>query len=79
MPDQITDNPAIYLGLTGSIMLLLTAFGLSVTIDQQHAILAVESGVLAVLALWTHKVTVPKTPSIEASPSSIQDAPGGKP
>jgi len=72
IPDAITDNPAIWTGLVGAVIVLLTAFGINVTPDQEKAILGFVAAVLAGLALLTHKVTVPKSPSTEATTKSLQ-------
>lgn len=72
IPDQITDNPTIWIALLGAVITVAASFGLQITQDQVHALGLFFAALWAVFGLWSHKTTVPKTPSAEASPASIQ-------
>lgn len=73
MIDQLKDNPALVTGLVRALLGVALAFfpGLF-NPGQQEAILLLVAAGLALSAV-THKTTVPKTPSAEATPASIQD------
>jgi len=71
LPNLISDNPALVTGLVSAALTLAVAFGLPLSQDQKDAILTLAAAVVA-LAVVAHKTTVPKTPSAEAAPASIQ-------
>jgi hypothetical protein len=75
LPNVITDNPALIIGLIRSALLVVAAFLPNLfTPAQQEAIIALAVASLALTGL-TVKTTVPKTPSADASPASIQAPP----
>jgi len=53
---SFNSEPALWIGLLGSVFSLALAFGLRLTVDQQGAIIAVTIGVLA---LTTRQSVVP--------------------
>lgn len=74
MPNFITDNPALVIGLIRSALILVAAFWPNAfSAQQQDAILAIAAASLALTAA-TVKTTVPKTPSVDAKSASIQEA-----
>lgn len=82
LPDAITDHPAEVVAalrtLALAAMTLLVAFGLKITPEQQAAILNFGAAATAIAFLFsvvTIKTTVPKTPSVDAPPSAIQQPP----
>lgn len=72
IPDQITDNPAAWIAVLGAAITVAVSFGLQITADQVHALGVFFVALWAIFGLWSHKTTVPKTPSAEASPAAIQ-------
>ena len=73
MPSCISDIPALFTGLVRAVLGLALAFypGLF-TAGQQEAILLLVAAGIALSAV-SHKTTVPKSPSVEATPASIQE------
>lgn len=82
MPDLIADNPAALVGAARAIVLaligLFAAFGLPITKEQKDAILALTEVIVPVSIVFTyltHRLTVPKSPSPDPQPKSIQQLP----
>jgi hypothetical protein len=72
VPSVITDNPALVVGLVRSLLILVAAFWPNLfSATQQEAIIALAVASIALTAV-SHKTTVPKTPSPEATSASIQ-------
>lgn len=76
MPNFITDNAALFIGLVRALLIFLVAWGFHISQAQQDATIALLAAVLPVVSLvftfWTVKVTVPKTPSADAPSTAIQ-------
>lgn len=72
MPAFITDNPALVTGLIRAVIALAVTFGLRLTAEQTGLIITIVGLLLSVI---TVKTTVPKTPSADAAPASIQKDP----
>lgn len=68
----ITDNAPLVTGLISAILVLVVQFGIPVTTDQRNAIDGVVVAIIALLAVYANKVTVPKTLRRGASAKSIQ-------
>lgn len=67
--DLIKNNPAIATGIARALVTLLVMLGLSLSAEQEAAIVVV---VQLVFSFVTSKLTVPKTPTADAAPASIQ-------
>lgn len=79
MPAIIADNPAIVTGLVRAFLIallaLFSAFGLHVTPEQVTAIVNFATAAIGLslfVSIITHKLTVPKAPSADATSASIQ-------
>lgn len=61
-------------------LILLVSFGVQITAAQQDALLNLATALIVVvslvMSLVTVKTTVPKTPSVDATPASIQTPTG---
>lgn len=75
IPNWVTDNPTVWMGLIGAVLALGTAFGLHVTADQVQAILGFFAALFVAFGVIGHATTVPKTPSADAPASAIQVPP----
>lgn len=79
MPNLVTDNAALFIGLLRALLIFLTVWGVKITQAQEDATLGLLAAVLPVVALaftvWTVKTTVPRTPSADAPSSAIQHDP----
>lgn len=79
MPNVITDNAALFIGLLRALLIFLTVWGIAISQQQQDATVGLLSAILPVVSLvltfFTVKTTVPKTPSTDAPSSAIQRPP----
>ena len=76
MPSVVANNPAIVTGLIRAILAAAVVLGLNLTPEQEAAIIVVLS---LVISFVTAKLTVPKAPTPDAPPASIQVAPPAPP
>lgn len=75
LPSFVTDNPALITGLVRAFLGLALAFWPNLfSASQQEALLLVVAAGLALTAV-SHKTTVPKVPSDDATSASIQKWP----
>lgn len=79
MPNVITDNAALFIGLLRAVFIFAVAWGVNVSQAQQDASVALLAALLPVVSIaftfWTVHTTVPKTPSADATAKSIQQPP----
>lgn len=79
MPNVITDNSALFIGVVRALFIFLVAWGVNISQARQDATVALLAAVLPLVSIaftfWTVQTTVPKTPSEDAHPSSIQKPP----
>jgi hypothetical protein len=76
LPSLITDNPPLVTGLVRALLIFAVTLGVSISQAQQDAALLLLAAVLPILSLSvtaaTVMATVPKAPSADATPASIQ-------
>ena len=70
--DTIRNNPAIATGIARAVVTLLVMLGLTLSSEQEAAIVVV---VQLAFSYLTSRLTVPKAPTAEAKPESIQTPP----
>lgn len=68
----LQNNPALVVGIARAIVTVLLILGLQLTPEQEAAVIVV---VQLAFTFVTAKLTVPKTPTPDAPPASIQKAP----
>ena len=76
IPNVITDNAALVIGLARALFIFLVAWGVHVTQAQQDATIGLLAALLPVVSLaftvLTVSATVPRTPSADAAASKLQ-------
>jgi len=79
MPSSLANNPALVTGLVRALLIFLVTVGVSISQAQQDAALLLLAALLPIISLivtgFTVKTTVPKAPTVDAPPASIQQPP----
>ncbi len=70
--DSIRNNPAFATGVARAVVTVIVMLGLTLSAEQEAAIVVV---VQLAFSFVTSKLTVPKSPTADAPPASIQIPP----
>lgn len=69
MSDALRNNPAIATGIARAVVTVIIMLGLTLSSEQEAAIVVV---VQLAFSFVTSKLTVPKSPTVDAPAASIQ-------